>query len=201
MNPNSIATSPLDPDLVKLNQQLRAILFKASIRSYSSLNFDVEIAGVQALAEIFGADLQLFQMFLEAYVPLAFQSAMHDWDFDCTSAVTLPASTAQAFKLADKNASTAGQAEAASSSGPRGRAAWIWILSNTSLVVPVALALLVLYVQMKSLEEQRTALNQRISELQKREEAAQRTFAEQHKLISEYTLEVARILKPQPSKR
>jgi hypothetical protein len=133
------------------------ITFSTRIAGYSSLNLDLSVGSFKQLAKVFENEFDSFRVFLEAFVPIAFaevfdKEAADRLDF----AVTIPASVEHSFNTAAADITV--PQVAASSPGVAGspgvareRAEWLWRLANGSLVVPVLLALLVLYQGLKML--------------------------------------------------
>jgi hypothetical protein len=126
---------------------------------YASLSFDLEIAGLEALAKLLGHNFELFQMLTEMFVPQAFVFA---FDLQNTGAAeglqysyAPAAGVAQVFSApqalpAGVQPSTvttvATTATTTASAQDRDhKLQWFWKVANFSLVVPVLLSLLVLW--------------------------------------------------------
>ena len=154
------------PSLRSVQERLAAaagITFSTRIAGYSSLNLELSTGSFKQLAKAFENDFDSFRVFLEAFVPVAFAGVFTETNADRLEfAVTVPPSAEQAFRTAA--ADTQGSHVAASSPLPappvavsqgttRERAEWLWRLANGSLLVPVLLALLVLYQGMKMLSD------------------------------------------------
>lgn len=155
------------PSLRSAQERLAAaagITFSTRIVGYSSLNLEVSTGSIKQLAKAFENDFDSFRVFLEAFVPVAFAGVFTEENADKLDfAVTIPASAEQAFRAAAIDTQGSQVAASATLSAPlpaagspsttRERAEWLWRLANGSLLVPVLLALLVLYQGMKMLSD------------------------------------------------
>ncbi len=155
------------PTLRSVQERLAAaagITFSTRIAGYSSLNLELSTGSFQQLAKAFENDFDSFRVFLEAFVPVAFATVFTEDDADRLEfAVTIPPSAEQSFRTAATNThgshitapapSSPPVPVAASQSMTRERAEWLWRLANGSLLVPVLLALLVLYQGMRMLSD------------------------------------------------
>lgn len=154
------------PSLRSVQERLAAaagVTFSTRIAGYSSLNLELSAGSFTQLAKAFENDFDSFRVFLEAFVPVAFAGVFDEdtadrFDF----ALTIPTSAEQAFRAAAIGTPTPQLAAsppppvAGSPTTTRERAEWLWRLANGSLLVPVLLALLVLYQGMKMLNDIRT---------------------------------------------
>jgi hypothetical protein len=159
------------PNLRSVQERLAAaagVTFSTRIVGYASLSLEVATGPIKHLAEAFENDFDSFRVFLEAFVPVAFAGVFTEESADKLDfAVTIPASAEQAFRATALDTQslktptsaplTAPPSTAGSPSTTRERAEWLWRLANGSLLVPVLLALLVLYQGMKMLNDIRAA--------------------------------------------
>jgi hypothetical protein len=151
------------PSLRGVQERLAAaagITFSTRIAGYSSLNLDLWPGSFKQLAKAFENDFDSFRVFLEAFVPAAFAGVFAQDNADKLNfAVTIPASAEQVFRAATIDTPLPQMAQAAppgvagSPGTARERAEWLWRLANGSLIIPVLLALLVLYQGMKMLSD------------------------------------------------
>jgi len=161
-----------EPDQGARIPGLEQIFFETHIDGYQSLEISVGIAGLQQLANVFDGNFELFLMFLNAYVPDAFNDTLYRWDIrDKFRYEVVPdKETNLAFDRIGRDSSTiVGEAGDSSAVGARARLAWI--VANTSFVVPVILALVVLFVVYRSLDEERDLLSERMDAILARQDA------------------------------
>lgn len=142
-----------------------AVNFSVRLAGYSSLNLELSVGSLLNLVEAFDRDFESFRVFLEAFVPQAYgrvfwEAEADRIDFD----VHIPTSFEHAFNAAaaplPQSTSSATVAQATVSPPPstsaRDRAEWLWRLANGSLLVPLVLALAVMYYGMAMLRDYRT---------------------------------------------
>lgn len=152
------------PSLRRVQERLAAaagITFSTRLAGYASLNLDLVPSSLREVAAAFENDFDSFRVFLEAFVPAAFAGVFSESSADRLSfTVTVPASTERAFREAGTQQQAPAPvtgAAAASPTSARERAEWLWRLANGSLLVPLLLALVVMYQGMKMLGEIRAA--------------------------------------------
>jgi hypothetical protein len=154
------------PSLRSVQERLAAaagVTFSTRIAGYSSLNLDLSAGSFTQLAKAFENDFDSFRVFLEAFVPVAFAGVFASDNADRLDfAVTIPASAEQAFRASaidtqNLQAITPPPPVVGSPVAARERAEWLWRLANGSLLVPVILALFVLYQGMKMLSDIRAS--------------------------------------------
>lgn len=136
------------------------ITFSVRIVGYSSIILDLLVGSLKKVAEVFDNDFDSFRVFLEAFVPQACAGVFSYSDaerLDCE--VWIPDSFAKAFATASPPAAELSQAlpkQLASGQPPsaaREKAEWLWKLANGSLLLPVVLSIVVLYLGMSMLHE------------------------------------------------
>jgi len=135
------------------------VTYSVRIAGYSSLNLDLSIGSIGNLAQAFENDFESFRVFLEAFVPQAFGRVF--WEENANKldfSVQIPAAYEQAFHVPDTPAATPAAevpsvASNLSSVSARDRAEWLWRLANGSLLVPLLLALAVMYFGMGMLRD------------------------------------------------
>lgn len=157
---------PSDASLLPL------VNFKASVLGYHSLELGVAVAGAENLAKLFDDNYDLLAIFLGAYVPQAFEQTL-SWYDTSTSHFRFDVSLEPEFveDPVHRAQRDDGSPKAMSQSLPLSdRAHRVWMIANFSLVVPVLLALLVLYVAFNHVSVQQTDLVAATSQLTKREE-------------------------------
>lgn len=156
-----------NPALRTVQERLAAaagITFSTRIAGYSSLNLDLSTGSFKQLATAFENDFESFRVFLEAFVPVVFaevfdEDAADKLDF----AVKIPTSVEHSFNAAAVDitvpqvVTSAPPGVAGTSGAARERAEWLWRLANGSLLIPVLLALFVLYQGMKMLSDIRAS--------------------------------------------
>jgi len=136
------------------------ITFSTRVASYSSLNLDVVPGSVKQIAAAFENDFDSFRVFLEAFVPVAFAEVFSGGAADKLEfAVSVPASTERAFQTIEPSAvspaTPPGPTVIPNQTPARERAEWLWRLANGSLLIPVLLALVVMYFGLKALTDSR----------------------------------------------
>jgi hypothetical protein len=153
------------PALRSVQERLAAaagITFSTRIAGYSSLDLDLSVGSFKQLAKAFESDFDSFRVFLEAFVPVAFAGVFtadeaNRLDF----AVTIPASAEREFRAVATDIPglqvTSPAPRPVAGSPGTARAEWLWRLANGSLLIPVLLALFVMYQGMKILSDIRTA--------------------------------------------
>ncbi|PYP92331.1 MAG: hypothetical protein DMG65_04435 [Candidatus Angelobacter sp. Gp1-AA117] len=140
------------------------MMFAAKILGYSSLEMGLSVGSIEKAAKVFNDNFDSFRVFLEAFVPLAFSSVFTEEFADqLTFDIDLPPSLKNAFEGASENRriGNGGDAVVQSALVPnqpmpgstRERAEWLWKLANGSLVVPLVLALIVMYFGMRQISE------------------------------------------------
>ena len=133
------------------------VYFSVKLAGYASLNLDVSVSGIAALADVFDRDFESFRVFLEAFIPQALYRALPSDNVDLLEISTsIPPSFEAAFAVAAAMP-LMGQvpanliASAAPQSASREKAEWLWRLANGSLLVPLVIALVVMYCGMSML--------------------------------------------------
>lgn len=147
-----------------LNKSLLATQIEFAIDNiqYSSLGFDLIFEPFEKAADLFDNNYELFRIFLDQYIPTCFVSSI------ALSAVRIPIETSISVssefidefqnRQMEPNQNPEIIENPPKSPSKLDKAKWAWVLTNTSLVVPVILALLVLYFsfgRLESIEESR----------------------------------------------
>ncbi len=152
---------------------LPRILFKARIRRYSSLVFGVDISSLEFLAKLFDGSYEAFEFFLDQYIPEAFLATFGEWEGSAEYTLKPDSTIRKTFNsLQAQN----NQRQSLPSLALR-RAEWMWILANTSLVVPSFAALLGAFLLIYSVDKQQDRLDQRLIHLLEQDEAHQKVMA------------------------
>ncbi len=146
---------------------LSGVFFTFRLRGYSSLDFSVEIIGLRSLAQLIDNNFDVFMAMMSAYIPASFREAISFYgDADAISFELMPDEELRsAFEHAPARASSRG----GSASSPRDAA--LWLLTNTTLLLPVLLALAICYVTYKGLAEERAAMTAHVDRLLTHQEA------------------------------
>jgi hypothetical protein len=129
---------------------INLVQFDVSNVRYSSLDFALEIAGIKQLLELFNGDLDLFMGFLSAYLPVAFETTFELNDVSNLKFESWPTPDLVRAFGASGALGTVGS--------PSDRYRSIWLLANGTLIFPVLLSLLILYVAFKGLIDHREQL-------------------------------------------
>jgi len=151
------------PELRNVRERLAAaagVIFSTRIIGYSSLTFEVATASFDKLAKAFDGHFDELRVFLDAFVPLAF-AEVFDIGFADTNTfdVSIPESAEHAFIAAAARpaARPIEQQDISSTTSKfpssRERAEWLWRLANGSLLVPFAIALLVMFYGIRMLSD------------------------------------------------
>jgi hypothetical protein len=150
-------------DLRRVQERIAAtagIVFSCRIVRYSSLNLDLAAGSFNDIAKAFENDFDSFRVFLEAFIPVAFAEVFSEESADrLTFSAAIPASAEQAFRAAIQIpsppivATPAPPLPTTQSTDARARAEWLWRLANGSLLVPLLLALVVMYQGLRMLND------------------------------------------------
>jgi hypothetical protein len=138
---------------------------------YGSLSLDIDVVGLKGLAEFFDKNIDLFRIVLSQYAPSALTMALGayegGWIEGLECAVQPTAEIDRAFDVPAQQEAGISKAiqQPANSSRSLQSLNWAWIVSNTSLVLPVILSLIVMYLAFVSLEHERDRLSQGMSSL------------------------------------
>jgi hypothetical protein len=133
----------------------RQVCFTVSRISYSSLLFDLDFGPIEKVAAIFDSNFDSFQVFLNAFVPVAFAQSttdsfanLHTYEIDpgdeVRRAFVAPA------PIASLHSQPSGETRS-TAQGSREKAEWLWKLANGSLLIPVLLGLIVMLYAVREL--------------------------------------------------
>jgi len=158
----------LKNDYLKDNKEYQRLLEKSLIASqiefgvknisYSSLGFDLSIEPFDKVVEVFDNNYELFRIFLDQYIPESFLSSISSYNNDLPIDVNINNSETliKAFNKKtndqDKNRIEQPVDNNRQQAGKWEKAKWFWSMANGSLVVPVILALLILYFAFNKIE-------------------------------------------------
>lgn len=174
-----ISDNPTYSDAIRRLGDGSSVLFSVTIRGYTSLNLDVDISPLQKLASAFESDFDSFRVFLDVFVPQTIGDIFTpDFANSFSYSIDVPQDFKKAFLAAPQHpiipaavATTAAPPAETKTIDSQERAQWLWRLANGSLVVPVLLALIVLYFgwqEMSSLRDtQQKALQSALDHQQK----------------------------------
>lgn len=155
-----VSDSPVLKSAVEKVSRVSSATFSAKIAGYSSLNLDISVGSIGKIVDAFDRDFDSFRVFLEAFVPQAYGRVFNYSDsdrLDCE--VRIPNSVAQAFNAVatptppSPDKPFGQQPGEAAATSAREKAEWLWRLANGSLLIPVALSLIVLYLGMSMLHD------------------------------------------------
>ena len=123
---------------------------------YSSLGFDLSVEPFDKAAQLFDNNYELFRIFLDQYIPESFLSSLSIYNdsIPISASVDYSPDFRQEFETpTNYNEQMAIQNGHENKSHSKwDKAKWAWTLTNTSLVVPVILALVVLYLTFNKFE-------------------------------------------------
>src|SRR5262249_31075245 len=133
--------------------------------SYGSLDLALEFTGLKHLVDLFDANFDLFMMFMAAYLPTAFGASLSelgflnetDFEFNVVPSGALTTAFATPAGGTTQTPASPSQATAASQK-EKSRLKKMWLLTNSTLMVPVALALIVMYVAYKGVVDEKAEL-------------------------------------------
>lgn len=158
------------------------LVVRARILGYSSLDLGVSIEPIKNLVELFDGNFEYFSAFLSTYIPAAFQASLGSygvyfgsWDdvgAQLDFAIGNPAVIAADFTSANRSHTDRTRA----AQGAIDKARWLWILSNTSLVVPTVLAAWYLYGVSKELEVRQRSVDESFKTLAKAQQGLVQTL-------------------------
>lgn len=133
---------------------------------YGSLDLVVLIEGLDKLARAFDDYFPAFRVALEQYAPDALADSIEEDDLDVTCRIDNVQDVASAFAAAGQPkeavvATASKEDKDVDKERLAGRIKWAWIVSNTSLILPVLLALYVVQVVHAELGERGRRLDER----------------------------------------
>jgi hypothetical protein len=113
--------------------------------SYSSISFDLLIEPLDKLAKLFDNNFDLLEIFLEQYTPLAFNRSTYTQLIIDDISIKYTPKLKEEFNGSKSIKNQANNIAKNIANKGKSKSEWVWILSNTSFVLPVILSLLVLY--------------------------------------------------------
>jgi len=124
--------------------------------SYSSLGFDLSIEPFEKAIQVFDNNFELFRVFLDQYIPDSFLSSLSidNDNLPISVRIDYPNSFVNEFEkpLRKKRFFHSNENNDPETTSKWDKAKWIWSLANGSLVVPVILALVILFVTFNKME-------------------------------------------------
>ncbi|MBE7457166.1 MAG: hypothetical protein HS102_11115 [Planctomycetia bacterium] len=143
-----------------------AVRFSTRIRGYGSLDLELLVGSAERLSEVFDENFDAFRVFLDCFIPLAFADVFtSEFAGQMRYEVSPPTALQKAFRkkpsqpVKQPSTATADEPHSAAATPHREalrKAEWIWRLANGSLLVPLILALIVLYFGLRELSSLRT---------------------------------------------
>lgn len=158
-----------------------ALIFRVRGFTYGSLFFGLDAIGAKEVMSVLGLDAETVRAMLETYVPLAFSGL-----FDAKVPLECKVEDLGAFEALVKPASDKSSLESV-----RKNATWFWVVSNTSLVVPVVIAAVVLWKLADNHSQERAELHKQFTLLSQREVADQTAHMERADRVLKVALELA----------
>lgn len=159
----------------------------ASDINYGSMSFDLCVAGLRGFLGFFDSNWQLFRIAFVQYCPiaLAILASGYAGPADGMAIDQLAVAVEPSQEMIDAfNRASAGAVDGSARQGlldglrVRDAANWAWISSNTSLLVPVLMALVVLYVAHRGVERERRELQAGILALEEQQTRVIRLLAD-----------------------
>ena len=137
--------------------------------SYGSIDLSIAIEPVDALITLFDGKFEYFEAFLHTYVPLAFRDALHpeagryygrwtDIIYETNLSVRPSAGLIQAFSTPSSMSHNI--ASPPTISAKQQYAQWLWVASNTSLIIPAILAAFFIYLGWQSVDRRFAAIDE-----------------------------------------
>jgi len=137
------------------------IEFKIENIYYSSLSFNLITEQIDKVSEVFDNNFEYFKTFLDIYLPETFRQCISVYDDDKLP-LSISCEYPDAFKkqfeqkpnnhIIEQNKMNTTKQTERPEDDKMNKARWLWIISNLSLVVPVTLALIVIYVAFNKVE-------------------------------------------------
>lgn len=153
-------------ELREKRRMAASVIVGVKIESYSSLNLALLFGGAEQLAHIFDSNFDLFRVFLDAYIPIAFADVFgEEFAGRLRYSVDVPQEMEDMFYLTPPiTQAVLGQPPAANATpvaapSPKAidKAQWAWRLANYSLLFPCLIALVVVYYSVQELSSARNA--------------------------------------------
>ncbi|MEY2507055.1 MAG: hypothetical protein QOH01_1384 [Verrucomicrobiota bacterium] len=160
----------ITPDGQRRAAAAAAIVVQTRIRGYSSLELGLNFEPVSKVVELFDGKFEYFVAFLGMYIPQAFQRALSNGEYypDIYAvAGQVQCDVFAAPQLVAAFQSSAVQSGSSVTLAPTAtdRARWVWILANTSLVVPTILAAFYVYLIVRQNHEREASIDKAYQEL------------------------------------
>ena len=178
---------------------LPLVFFEARVLGYSSLSLGVEIAGVKQLAELFDGNYDTFMMFLRQYVPLAFSYAAQPFSTgDLCFEIAVGPGLREEF-VRDVRSHSGNAVSRGSAMEMPAKAYSFWLIANASLVVPVLLALVILYIAARTVSEEHRQLSDFRESILAREQGIVATHSKRVAELEALSLELFNTLRSSPT--
>lgn len=142
-----------------LNKNLLAsqIDFGVSNISYSSLGFDLSVEPIEKVIKLFDNNFEYFCLFLSAYIPESFLSSLSIYngnDLTVSASIDSPNRLKSKFEKSEKISHHPQHIQVNGNPTSKwDKAKWIWSLANGTLLIPVILALIILYIAFNKFED------------------------------------------------
>jgi hypothetical protein len=161
----------ITPDGQRRAAAAAAIVIQTHIRGYSSVELGLMLEPINKVVELFDGNFEYFVAFLGMYIPIAFQRSLSGggWDDEGWDTVAgqlvCDVTAAPSLVAAFGAASYPQRAPVPASTTAADKARWVWMLSNTSLVVPTLVAGFYLYVVLSHSHEREATIDKAYQEL------------------------------------
>ena len=148
-----------------------AFAFQVTGFRYGTLSLDIDVAGLKGLADFFDKNSDLLRIVLCQYAPNALAMAASGNGGGSIDGLECRFQSApeleRAFTSQPSPPPGTSATQTADAASPKKLEAlnWAWIVSNTSLLVPVVLSLVIVYFAFVSIEHERDRLSQAMSSL------------------------------------
>lgn len=173
---------PAYRELINRYARLSMVTIRAKVVGYSSMDVNLAIGGLQHIAQAFNSDFDSFRLFLEGFIAPAFAAVV---GYQFANVVQYELEANEALVAEFKRQPNAPKVEPATGNGDRetpgrlkqvtDRARFFWVVANSSLLVPVLLALFICYL----------AFNEMNAVRARQEALVDSNIAHQQKLLEE----------------
>ena len=145
-------------ELLNKNILAAQIYFDVENISYASLGFDLNVEPLDKIVKLFDNNFELFCIFLNSYIPQSFFHSIDIYDNELPISVSIDFTDKyrDCFyqrQTPSNNYSQTVSSEILNQASKRDKAKWAWALANGSLLIPVILSLIILYIAFNKIEK------------------------------------------------
>jgi hypothetical protein len=186
-------------------RELYAIFFHTAIEGYGSALLAVDVGGAKEFAEFLKGNLDTFTMLMETFVPAAFAavipSSYDENDFAATIAPTAELSRIFAEARANQAVGTLTASSSNATAGEANNGGWLrnvpraLVATAFSLLTPIVLSLIVLYVAAQMMMQDRSELAKREATLISNEQNLRETERSSAVDLQKENIELLRLLR------